>query len=92
MLQPIIDRYADIGSGTESYYWYSLQKIHAGAGENVTLATQLEHILVYLRGGMIVPSHKSADTNKHMRMNLWEFITQQRRGERRYVFEGRSFS
>ena len=92
MLQPIIDRYADMGSGTQSYYWYSLQNIHAGAGENVTLAAQLEQILVYLGGGTIVPSQKSAETTKHTRMNPWNFITQERRGERRSVFGGRSFS
>lgn len=63
-----------VGSGTRWYDWYTLEDVHAQAGENVTLSAELEHIPVHVRGGSIIASQTPANTTKHTRMNPWSIL------------------
>jgi alpha-glucosidase len=59
---------------TRWYDWYTLEEVHAQAGQNVTLDAPLEHIPVHVRGGSIIASQKPGNTTKTTRMNPWSIL------------------
>ena len=63
-----------IGSGTIWYDYYTLERVRAKPGENVTLQAPLEHQPIHVRGGSIVPMQKAGNTTKTSRMSSWSFL------------------
>ncbi|CAI4219322.1 unnamed protein product [Parascedosporium putredinis] len=62
------------GSGTVWYDWYTLNKVQASRGENVTLSAPVEHIPVHVRGGHVVALQEPGMTTRESRQGAWELI------------------
>lgn len=63
-----------VANGTIWYDWYSLQKVNASAGENVTLAAPLVHQPIHVRGGSIIPMQQAGNTTKTSRKMPWSLL------------------
>jgi alpha-glucosidase len=63
-----------VAQGQIWYDWYSLEKINAAPGENVTLQAPLVHQPIHIRGGYIVPIQKAGNTTKTSRQSPWSLI------------------
>lgn len=63
-----------VGSGTQWYDYYSLQKVNAAPGENVTLDAPLLHQPIHVRGGSIIPTQKAGNTTATSRKMPWSIL------------------
>lgn len=59
---------------TRWYDWYTLKKVQAQPGQNVTLNAPLEMIPVHVRGGSTIASQKLGNTTKTTRTNPWSVL------------------
>ncbi|KAF2763969.1 hypothetical protein EJ03DRAFT_379015 [Teratosphaeria nubilosa] len=63
-----------IAQGQIWYDWYTLEKVNAAAGENVTMQAPLIHQPIHIRGGYIIPVQTAGNTTKTSRTNPWSLI------------------
>ncbi|KAH9826584.1 putative alpha-glucosidase AgdA [Teratosphaeria destructans] len=63
-----------IAQGQIWYDWYTLEKVNAAAGENVTMQAPLVYQPIHIRGGYIIPVQAAGNTTKTSRTNPWSLI------------------
>jgi alpha-glucosidase len=60
--------------GASWYDWYTLKRVDAAAGANITIPAPLGHIPVFVRGGAVLPIQEPGYTTIESRKNPWGLI------------------
>ncbi|KAJ5093295.1 hypothetical protein N7456_009156 [Penicillium angulare] len=78
VLAPQVDYVRGVFPGIKQgeiwYDWYNQTAVSAQPGVNTTISAPLGHIPIYLRGGSIIPTQKSALTVRDSRNSEWSLI------------------
>lgn len=78
VLEPNVDYvrgvFPGVAEGERWYDWYSLQRVEAGPGENVTLDAPMDFINVHVRGGAVLPLQGPGYTTGETRRNPYAIL------------------